>query len=74
MVLEAGDGVPSAVMGDVVKRELSGRVRVCSYDRANTGGRDSGAALPRRSPEVVSDLHDLLAAALVPGRYVMVGN
>jgi len=74
LVLEAGDGVPSAVMGDVVKREFSDRVRVCSYDRANTGGSDAGAALPRRTPEIVSDLHDLLAAAKVPGPYVMVGN
>jgi pimeloyl-ACP methyl ester carboxylesterase len=74
VVLEAGDGVPSAVMGDVIKREFSDQVRVCSYDRANTGGSDSGATLPRRTPEVVSDLHELLAAAKVPGPYVMVGN
>ena len=74
VVLEAGDGVPSNVMGDVVKKAFSARLRVCSYDRANTGGSDSGAALPRRSPEVVSNLHDLLAAAKVPGPYVLVGN
>ena len=74
VVLEAGDGVPSAVMGDVVTRELSDRVRVCSYDRANTGESDSGAPLPRRTPEVVSDLHDLLAAAKVPAPYVLVGS
>ena len=74
VVLEAGDGVPSAVMGDVVKAELSDRVRVCSYDRANTGGSDSGAPLPRRLPDVVTDLHDLLAAAKVPAPYVMVGS
>lgn len=74
VVLEAGDGVPSAVMGDVVKEALADRVRVCSYDRANTGSSDSGAALPRRTPEVVADLHELLAAAKVPGPYVLVGN
>lgn len=74
VVLEAGDGVPSAVMGGVVKDAFSGRVRVCSYDRANTGGSDSGAPLPRRTREVVSDLHDLLAAAKVPRPYLLVGN
>lgn len=74
VVVEAGDGVPSNVMGDVVKKAFSNRLRVCSYDRANTGGSDSGAALPRRSPEVVSNLHDLLAAAKVPGPYVLVGS
>ncbi|MEJ7741701.1 MAG: alpha/beta hydrolase [Nocardioidaceae bacterium] len=74
VVIEAGDGVPSGVMGNVFKAALADRVRVCSYDRANTGQSDSGAALPRRTPEVVSDLHDLLAAAKVPGPYVLVGH
>jgi pimeloyl-ACP methyl ester carboxylesterase len=74
LVLEAGDGVPSAVMGDVLKEALADQVRVCSYDRANTGQSDTGAPLPRREPEVVSDLHALLAAAKVPGPYVLVGS
>lgn len=39
-----------------------------------TGQSDAGSPLPRRTPEVVSDLHDLLAAAEVPGPYVLVGN
>jgi len=61
-------------MGDALKEAFVDRVRVCSYDRANTGQSDAGAALPRRTPEVVSDLHDLLAVAKVPGPYVLVGN
>ena len=48
-------------------------MRVCSRPRQHRGQR-LGAALPRRTPEVVSDLHDLLAAAQVPGPYGMVGN
>ncbi|WP_299440868.1 alpha/beta fold hydrolase [uncultured Phycicoccus sp.] len=74
VVLEAGDGVPSSEMGEVVESEFSDRVRVCSYDRANTGGSDSGAPLPRRHPDVVTDLHGLLAAAKVPAPYVLVGS
>ncbi len=74
LVLEGGDGVPSAEMADVVEREFSQRVRVCSYDRANTGASDQGAPLPRRTPEVVSDLHELLASGRVPGPYVLVGH
>jgi pimeloyl-ACP methyl ester carboxylesterase len=74
VVLEAGDGVPSAVMGNVLKEAFADRVRVCSYDRVNTGQSDVGAPLPRRMPDVVSDLHDLLAAAKVPGPYVLVGH
>ena len=74
VVLEAGDGVPSAVMGDVFEQEFADRVRVCSYDRANTGQSEGGAPRPRRAAEVVSDLHDLLAAATVPGPYLLVGN
>ena len=61
-------------MGDVLKQEFADRVRVCSYDRANTGQSEGGAPQPRRAPEVVSDLHDLLAAAKVPGPYLLVGN
>ncbi len=74
VVLEAGDGVPSAVMGEVVQEAFEDRVRVCYYDRANTGRSDAGASLPRRASEVVSDLRDLLEAAKVPGPYVLVGN
>jgi len=54
VVLEAGDGVSSAVMGDVIKQEFADRVRVCSYDRANTGQSEGGPhsrdAQPRSYP------------------------
>jgi pimeloyl-ACP methyl ester carboxylesterase len=74
LVAEAGDGVPRDVLGDVLVDAFADRMRVCSYDRANTGQSDVGASLPRRAPEVFSDLHDLLATAEVPGPYVLVGN
>ena len=61
-------------MGDAVKAALADRMRVCSYDRANAGLSDRGATLPRRSPEVLSDLHGLLVGAEVPGPYVLVRN
>ena len=40
VVLESGDGVPSQAMAGALVPELSRKVRVCSYDRANTGKSD----------------------------------
>jgi pimeloyl-ACP methyl ester carboxylesterase len=74
VVLESGDGVPSEVMYRALILDLSPKVRVCSYDRSNTGQSETGAALPRRSREVLTDLHGLLEAADVPEPYVLVGH
>jgi pimeloyl-ACP methyl ester carboxylesterase len=74
VVLESGDGVPADVMHQALTPDLSRQVRVCSYDRANTGRSGTGAPLPRRSQEVLTDLHDLLDAAEVPAPYVLVGH
>ena len=56
--------------------------RVCSYDRPGTiatfapleFSRSSAVAMPRTAAGAVSDLHELLKAARVPGPYVMVSH
>ena len=49
--------------------------RACSYDPANgPWGRSDPAPTPRTARDVVADLHALLAAANVPGPYVLVGH
>ena len=71
-VLDAGEGGDAAAMGPL-KAALAERGTACSYDRANIG--PSGKApTPRPGKEVVDDLHALLAAAAVPGPYVLVGH
>jgi pimeloyl-ACP methyl ester carboxylesterase len=80
VILESGlsdtAGVWSAVQGEVART-----TRVCSYDRANVPGgasdpSDPTASTPRlrSAAELVADLHALLAAAAVPGPYVLVGH
>ena len=47
----------------------------CSYDPANgLWGRSDPAPTPRTAANVVADLHALLAAAKVPGPYVLAGH
>jgi pimeloyl-ACP methyl ester carboxylesterase len=61
MVLEVGEGLPYqalAPIGDAYESQM----RVCSYDRASTGG------------DIASDLHGLLTVAEVPGPYLLVGH
>jgi pimeloyl-ACP methyl ester carboxylesterase len=49
--------------------------RACSYDPANgLWGRSEPAPTPRTAADVVADLHALLAAAKVPGPYVLAGH
>jgi pimeloyl-ACP methyl ester carboxylesterase len=49
--------------------------RACSYDPANgLWGRSDPAPTPRTAKDVVADLHALLAAANVPGPYVLAGH
>ena len=63
-----GDGSDSKS----INAQLASKARVCTYDRLNVGrsdrdpGRHSGA-------DSVADLHALLAAAGVPGPYLLVG-
>ncbi len=58
-----------------VQNRVSRFTRACSYDPANgLWGRSDAAPTPRTAENVVADLHDLLAAAKVPGPYVLVGH
>lgn len=74
VVLEAGHGGDSTVWLGIQSAVAPGS-RVCAYDRANTpGGTSDPAPLPRTAEDAVADLHALLAAAKVPGPYVLVGH
>lgn len=63
---------------------VAGFTRVCAYDRPGTiladpgdpGQRSRSDAVPqpRTAADLVTDLHDLLHAAGIPGPYVMVGH
>jgi pimeloyl-ACP methyl ester carboxylesterase len=60
-----------------LQRRLSGLTRVCSYDPARQAGplgRSDPAPGPRAGVDRVRDLHALLAAARVPGPYVLAGH
>jgi pimeloyl-ACP methyl ester carboxylesterase len=70
VILEAGQFPADAWAA--VMRGVSEFTHVCAYDRANRDGSDP-APLPRSAEDVVADLHALLAAAQVPGPYVLVG-
>jgi pimeloyl-ACP methyl ester carboxylesterase len=59
---------------------VAGFTRVCAYDRPNTTrvtgepSRSDPVPLPRTLTEMAAELHDVLAAAQVPGPYVVVGH
>jgi pimeloyl-ACP methyl ester carboxylesterase len=72
MILEAGEAVPSDAM-DAVRAAYDLDLRVCSYDRANQG-QSGSAPTPRTADDLIKDLHGLLAAAKVPGQYLLVGH
>jgi len=79
-----GSGGPTVVFDNGLtvdwydlQNRLSGLTRVCSYDPARQGGplgRSDPAPGPRTGLDRVRDLHALLAAAHVPGPYVLVGH
>jgi pimeloyl-ACP methyl ester carboxylesterase len=69
--------------GPAVLPALAEDHRVCAYDRPGTlrttdpptiSDRSSPVAMPRTAQDVVGDLHALLAAARLPGPYVLVGH
>ncbi len=60
-----------------LQNQLSGLTRVCSYDPARQAGplgRSDPAPGPRTGIDRIRDLHALLAAARVPGPYVLAGH
>ena len=74
VILEAGANGGSHSWAAVQPR-LATANRVCSYDRANLpGGSSDPAPKPRTAAHIVADLHKLLAAARVPGPFVLAGH
>jgi pimeloyl-ACP methyl ester carboxylesterase len=70
IVFEAGQGQGGASMV-ALQQELARDHMACTYDRARGPG--PAGAVPTAA-DVVADLHALLAAAAVPGPYVLVGQ
>ncbi len=60
-----------------MQKRVTPLTRTCSYDPARQNGpssRSDSAAAPRTADDRVRDLHALLAAADVPGPYVLAGQ
>jgi pimeloyl-ACP methyl ester carboxylesterase len=72
VVLDHGQG-ESGVELIGLQHELAKHSLVCRYDRAGQGLSDP-VPYPRTAADAVADLHALLAAATVPGPYVLVGQ
>ena len=72
VVMEGGDGDTSDSYA-FAEPAVSRVTRACVYDRANLGQSDPAPG-PRGLPELVGDLEALLAAAEIPGPYVLVGT
>jgi pimeloyl-ACP methyl ester carboxylesterase len=79
----AGQGAPAVIMDAglndfsvqwaEVQARVAGFTTACVYDRAGLGWSDASPR-PRTSGVMVDELHALLAAAGVPGPYVLVGH
>ncbi len=73
VILEAGAFGFAADWG-VVQDQLAARgIRSCAYDRAGMGFSDQ-SHLPRDGVNIAMDLEKLLAAADIPGPYVLCGH
>ena len=72
VLLEGGYGADSLGWGKV-RVALAKSYRVCSYDRAGAGYSDPGP-LPRDGAAIARDLDRGLAAARIPGPYIVVGH
>lgn len=72
VLLEAGFA-STAGAWHKVQPALAKTTRVCAYDRAGYGFSDPGP-LPRDGAAIARDLDQLLAAANIPGPFVVVGH
>ena len=72
VILEAGAGSPSSAWV-WVQEKVAGFTRVCSYDRPGFGW-SSPASGPLSPGQVAATLHELLAAAAIPGPYILAGH
>jgi pimeloyl-ACP methyl ester carboxylesterase len=73
IILEAGAFGFAADFGVVQDKLAAKGYRNCAYDRAGMGFSDPSPE-PRDGVAIASDLEKLLAAAKVPGPYVMIGH
>jgi pimeloyl-ACP methyl ester carboxylesterase len=72
VILEQGGG-GLALAWFRVQPKLAQATRVCAYDRAGQGWSQPGP-VPRDGAHIAADLHALLAAAGIPGPYVLAGH
>ena len=72
LILEGGDEDTSESYS-FAEESLAQETRTCVYDRANLGQSDPDPG-PRGLAELVGDLEALIAAAEIPGPYVLVGT
>jgi len=78
-----GDGSPTVILvaglddfslvWSLVQPEISKMTRVCSYDRAGLGWSEASPD-PRKSQNMVKELHTLLTIANINAPYVLVGH
>jgi len=73
VIFMVGTGAPRTQLRSIEDRVLGRSARVCDYDRAGDGQSDPSPT-PQTVLDVVDDLAALLAAAEVPGPYVLVGQ
>jgi pimeloyl-ACP methyl ester carboxylesterase len=72
VVMEAAIG-ETGLLWSLVQPAVARSLRTCVYDRAGLGWSDPSPK-PRTAAAMVKELHRLLAAAGVPGPYVLVGH
>jgi pimeloyl-ACP methyl ester carboxylesterase len=85
-LIESGSGLPVVFEAGIsatclnwteVRSQVERFARACAYDRAGLGWSDAWsdpATSARTTPEIVDDLNALLAAAKIPGPYILVGH
>lgn len=66
VILEPGAGQAHFDV-ELIQQTFAKWTMACAYDRAHTGGR-------RSAQDVVDDLHGLLAAAKIPGPFLLLGR
>jgi pimeloyl-ACP methyl ester carboxylesterase len=78
LIVEAGSGTGTATTNlpgwRAFRETLAGETRVCVYDRAGLGASEPRpSSIAQTGARYADELHALLAAANVPGPYVLVG-
>ena len=74
VLLEAGGGSGASQWPAAITQALAEKTRTCAYDRAGTGTSDPAPMRRRMMADVDRDLDELLAAAGIEGRLLLVGT